>query len=365
MSGTIAADYEEPGQKQPLSESAASLSSVLAAMTTERRVEQPMVLRAFSQACPGTAGGTQARPVLAALLDELADHQLIELPRGREGWDTPTPPLPRWVRLPAHPKADGRPSRGRSQVMWRHELGWAASAVLTAAQFDVLKTVNRWLRDTDGDAEARTIIPMRERSLEIFGDEKRLDALTTSALFAPGRLTLATLFAERIPSPLAYERVGDGGTLLVIENSDTFETVSALLADEPGRTGYVAFGGGHAFESSVARITRLKGVTDIAYYGDLDDDGLIIPQRANATAAALGLPAVRPAAGLYRLLLQRDFRGTAPGAIDPLVAQRRTAWLPAELRDGAVDVLVTGQRLAQEATGRIALIRDASWRADL
>jgi len=94
-----------------------------------------------------------------------------------------------------------------------------------------LKTVNRWLRNADGDTEARTIIPMRERSHEIFGDEKRLDALATSSLFAPGRLTLATLFTGRIPPPLAYECLADGGTIPVIENSDAFE---ASIAPSPG-----------------------------------------------------------------------------------------------------------------------------------
>ena len=365
MSDTLPNGGEEEAERQPLSESAASMSAVLSTITIERRIEQPLVLQAFSQACPGTAGGPQGRPVLAALLDELAEHKLIELPRGRGGWDESSPPLPRWLRLPAQAKPDDQPRRSGAPVVWRRELSWAASAVLTTAQIDILKTVNRWLRDTDGDTEARTIIPMRERSHEIFGDEKRLDALTTGSLFAPGRLTLATLFTERVPPPLAYERLADDGTILVIENSDTFETISTLLAEQPGRVGYVAFGGGHAFEASIARIAKLKGVTDIAYYGDLDDDGLIIPQRANTTAAALGLPPVRPAAGLYRLLLHRDRRGPAPRSVDPLLALRRTSWLPADIRDQAVDILVAGHRLAQEATGRIALHQDTSWRADL
>ncbi|MEV5801771.1 Wadjet anti-phage system protein JetD domain-containing protein [Streptomyces collinus] len=169
---------------------------------------------------------------------------------------------------------------------------------------------------------------MRERSLEIFGDEKRLDALTTTTLFAPGRLTLTTLFTERIPPPLAYEHLGDGGIVLVIENSDTFATVSTLLTQDAGRVGYVAFGGGHAFEASVTRIANLKGVTDIAYYGDLDDDGLTIPQRANASGTASKLPPVRPARGLYRLLLRQNIQGPAPKRVDPLAAERRVAQRP-------------------------------------
>lgn len=249
--------------------------------------------------------------------------------------------------------------------IWRRELSWARGHKLTTTQVEILTAINRWLRDTDGDEEQRTVIPMRERSLEIFGDEKRLDALMATTLFEPGRLTLATLFAERVPPPLACERVGDGDIVLVIENSDTYETVRALLAENCGRVGYVAFGGGHAFEASVARIRRLSGVRDIAYYGDLDDDGLIIPQRANVSAVSLGLPPVRPAAGLYQLLLRQVVRGRAPKQVPPLVAERRASWLPATIRRAAADLLVAGDRLAQEATGAVLLRRDDSWRHDL
>ncbi|MEU2388944.1 Wadjet anti-phage system protein JetD domain-containing protein [Streptomyces sp. NPDC012461] len=351
-------------EQQPLTPSAACLATTLTSRT-EHRVEQATILDAFTQACPETAGTTQSRPVLSALLDELADHHLIELPRTHDGWDNTQPPLPRWLRLPAPPKAtEPRPTR-TAPLMWRRELSWASTLKLTTAQTETLKTINRWLRDTDGDTHRRAVIPMRERSLEIFGDEKRLDALTTSTLFAPGRLTLATLFTERIPPPLAYEHLGDGGTVLVIENSDTFATVSTLLAQDPARVGYVAFGGGHAFEASVTRIANLKGVTDIAYYGDLDDDGLTIPQRANASGTASGLPPIRPALGLYQLLLKQNIQGPAPKRVDPLAAQRRVSWLPEPLRHPAANILTTGNRLAQEATGTTLLQQDRSWRDDL
>lgn len=351
-------------QQQPLSPSAACLATTLKSRT-EHRVEQATILKAFTQACPETAGTTQGRPALSALLDELADHHLIDLPRTRDGWDNAQPPLPRWLRLPAPPKATEPKPMRTAPLMWRRELSWASALKLTTTQIETLKTINRWLRDTDGNTHRRTVTPMRERSLEIFGDEKRLDALSTTTLFAPGRLTLATLSAERIPPPLAYERVGAGGIVLVIENSDTFTTISTLLAEDRGRVGYVAFGGGHAFEASITRIAKLKGVTDIAYYGDLDDDGLTIPQRANAAGTASGLPPIRPALGLYRLLLRQDIQGPAPKRVDPLTAERRASWLPDPLRYPTIKILTTGNRMAQEATGTALLRQDHSWRDDL
>ncbi|MFF3567940.1 Wadjet anti-phage system protein JetD domain-containing protein [Nocardia jiangxiensis] len=351
-------------ERQPLSESAACLAASLSA-ATERRLEQTAILAAFGRACPGTAGTTQGRLVLSALLDELADHGLLDLPRGRDGWDDAQPRLPRWLRLPAPPKPTTGVPRATGPVVWRSELAWAATDALTTAQIEALKTINRWLRDTDGDDERRTVVPMRERSLELFGNEKRLDSLTATTLFAPGRLTLATLFAERIPPPLAYERVGSGGIVLVIENSDTFETIRRHLDGDCGQVGYVAFGGGHAFEASAARIASLDGVTDIAYYGDLDNEGLTIPQRANSSAVALGLPPIRPARGLYRLLLQHGLPCQAHRPITALEAERRVSWLPEDVRYKASDILLSGHRLSQETTGRILLHRNRLWRDDL
>lgn len=355
---------DEESQQQLLSESAARLCAILNS-TRGRRIEQATMFEAFDRACPGTAGTTQGRPVLSALLDELAEHRLIDLPRGRDGWDHSQPPLPRWLRVPTPPTEEPIHTSGPASVVWRPELSWARAEKLSGSQLEVLNTINRWLRDTDGDHDRRSIVPMRERSLEIFGDEKRLDSLTATTLFAPGRLALTTLCAERIPPPLACEHLGDGGTILVVENSDTFETTRKLLAEDPGHVGYVAFGGGHAFEASVAHIARLDGLNDIAYYGDLDNDGLTIPQRANVSAAVSGLPPVRPARGLYRLLLQRDARGRAPKPITPLEAELRASWLPADLRVSASDLMAAGSRLAQEATGTLLLRQDSSWRDDL
>ncbi|WP_433620883.1 hypothetical protein [Nocardia sp. CA-120079] len=113
--------FAEDAERQPLSESAACLAASLS-WATERRVEQTAILAAFGRACPGTAGTTQGRLVLSALLDELADHGLLELPRGRDGWDDAQPRLPRWLRLPAPSKPTTGAPRATAPVVWRSEL---------------------------------------------------------------------------------------------------------------------------------------------------------------------------------------------------------------------------------------------------
>ena len=53
---------------------------------------------------------------------------------------------------------------------------------------------------------AKEFIPIKERSLEIFGDEKRLDALRTTILFSEGRLTLEQLCCFAVAEPLSRIR---------------------------------------------------------------------------------------------------------------------------------------------------------------
>lgn len=159
--------------------------------------------------------------------------------------------------------------------------------------------------------------PPRERSLEIFGDEKALDRLVGSVLFGPSRLSLAQLRAYRSRPPLPTVRVGDGHVLLVVENSDTFDTMVRLLEGDPGDVGYVAWGAGAAFEASVASVGRVPGITRVLYFGDIDADGLRFPMSADALAVQLGLPPVEPATSLYRLLFEHGHR--AAGGQPPVV----------------------------------------------
>lgn len=77
------------------------------------------------------------------------------------------------------------------------------------------------------------------------------------------------------------------------------------------------------------------------YYGDLDAKGLEMAQGASATAAAFGLPAVRPAVPLYRPLLDRAPRSGI--AVERTRAAVAAAWLPRSLYATVADMLVSGR----------------------
>jgi hypothetical protein len=243
---------------------------------------------------------------------------------------------------------------------WRPELAFTARLPLRRSEFDALRAIQAFLRDVPPDAPAA---PIAERSLQLFGDEKRLDALQRTRLFGPGRLSLELLRTYRCAPPFVYTTTGSGHVALVIENVATYYSViAALPPDSP--IGLVVFGAGNAFVSSVAYfgelIARGKHVRAIRYFGDLDAEGLRIPIGADHVAQELGLPSVGPALRLWSELLQRG-RPAMHTALTAATAAKLAGWLPPELRAEAACHLVAGTRLAQEAVSLDALRRDAAW----
>ncbi|MFC9228453.1 Wadjet anti-phage system protein JetD domain-containing protein [Streptomyces decoyicus] len=341
----------------PLSPGAARLNAAIEARTDRATVSRATVVEAFNAALPGLSGSSRARVSLATLLEELAQSGTVNLPTSPSKWDAGRPALPDWVRIPTTPRT---PLPSTAPISWRPELQWAYHTRLTTAQTKDLRAINRWFRDTSNRPDAREPLPLRERSHEIFNDEKRLDTLISGALFAPERLRLEQLATYREPPPLTYRRLGNGGTVLVVENSDTYATLQYLLTPSPGPVGHIAFGSGRAFEASVATLKEVPAVRRILYYGDLDADGLAIPARASIAADHYGLPPVEPATSLYSLLLKR--KPNAGERIERERAHLLTAWLPAELREPAHALLTSARRLAQEATNRNHLRAEDGWR---
>lgn len=307
------------------------------------------------------AGAPDGRARLRAAIDELAADGTLVLPRTPGGWDwSVTPPLPVWVTRSRGPVA-AREAPGLPRT-WHARLGWAASGRWTATEARVLSAVNAMLR-SGGPAR---VVPLQERSLELTGEEKLLGSMLRGPLFAPDRLTLDMLGAVRASPPFVFSKVGPGPVALVAENSATYRTLAAG-ARGSDLIGLVAFGGGNGFSRSVeffaelAEAGALDGpITEIRYVGDLDADGLRIPASASRFAVELGLPPVLPAVGLYRRLLERGTRGRAD-PVAPADAAALASFLPPDLAAPVAEMLVAGDRMAQEAVGADALAGDASW----
>jgi hypothetical protein len=320
-----------------------------------RRIRLERLWQVHATADPGAVGGAVRRERLAAALALLATQGTL---RPAATNDRGSPPLPRFVDLtpPARPGPPPPPS-----IAWHRDLSWVLTVGLSPAQLRVCERINQFLQAGGAD---RPVVPVCERSLELFGDEKRLDALLGGALFrGDGRLTLELLRCRQTVAPLAYERVGAGPGALVAENTATFHSLVRVIRDHQGHgpVGLVVFGEGRHFDASAPYLGQLAPPpAPVWYFGDLDAKGLATPQLANHRLAAAGLAPVRPAVELYRLLLAN---GT-PAKVDrPLAAAALAglvAWLPAELRDPVAKVLA-GHRMAQEAVGYERLRNVDGW----
>lgn len=358
-------DPDEP--TAPADDAADPLVDALAAAVAAYRVRRVPLrdLRlAFAQHDPTGATSNDSRIRLAAAVDVLESRGVIVVPRSRRLYEAHVaPPLPHWVERPAAQRRRREPPPVR---VWRPELAAAASVASTEADFEVLACVDAFLRD---GGEQRPMVPHRERSVSLFGHEKRLDALLRNKLFTTGALTLTLLRCYAAPLPLTAQHTGDPGPdphLLIVENHATYASV-LRLARARAATGNpalaVGYGSGHQLAKAIGGVTQLAPVpAHMWYFGDLDEDGLAIAHAGAAAARKAELPPLQPAVPLYRALLATSARQPGNRRVDPDVARRLTTWLEDEdVCAAAAAVLVAGHRIAQESVGYETLIGMTAW----
>ena len=342
------------------------LVTVLAATVVGHRVRRvPLkVLRAaFAQHDPTGAASSDARVRLWAAIEELVTDGRVVLPKQRKSYEAHVAPaLPTWVERPAAPRA-ARPTIPLR--VWRPELAAAAGLATTPAEFDILARVDAFLRN---GGSSRPFVPHRERSLEVFGNEKRLDALMRTRLFTKGLLALDLLRCFQAPLPLTAQYVGhpdQNPQLLIVENHATYASVLAAARERiaEGAVGFgVGYGAGNQLSTAVGGAAQLDPQpAAIWYFGDLDIEGLRIAADAEEAAVRQGLPPIRPALPLYQALLSRGVRQSGKKALDEATAWTATAWLDESLRSAAAAVLSAGTRIAQETVGYETLVRCPVW----
>ncbi len=285
-----------------------------------------------------------------AVLERAERDGHLALPKGKALWIPGSPAMPRWVRS-VPPAIAPTPL---DHTVWVPAMAFAAGLRDGRGREDA-RAINAYLKRR-GASPVR--VPSRERSLAIFGDEKRLDALADAAgqLF-DGRLSLAKLDCFRVPLPLPYEIPpgrAQGQPLLVLENHHSYWSFCAWNR-QAHQYGAVAYGSGNAFRTSVEHLDRIaadSGAAGLRYLGDLDLRGLEIPARANRRRVEAGLEPLEPEMRWYRWLVAR---GPRCEACAPSLSAETDAlcagWLGAE--DWAVvrALLLSGRRVPQEALG--------------
>jgi hypothetical protein len=250
--------------------------------------------------------------------------------------------------LPAPPD----PKFDFASVQWASPLAFLTRESVTVAPDDLLK-LNEFLLQ---EPRTRSVVPIKERSLEIFGDEKRLDALVSTSLFRAGRLDwIRDLKCEIIGEPLAWKRgpaEAASGPVIVIENAATWHSYCRWNVERKLFSA-VVYGCGNRFVDGFHFLPdifrELGGPRRLLYFGDLDPRGLEIPQEASALAKNLGLPPVEPHLWSYRQLLKLGNGRGQPYDGEP-ASPTLYDWL-ADCAEPARQLFAANQRLAQEHVG--------------
>jgi hypothetical protein len=324
-----------------------------------RRVPLSELLKAGAAVDRTGAATVGWRARIKAAIDYLEASGRVTLPKTKQD-RTALPTLPLYVTR-AVAARDPRPAP--SAPVWHAELRWAAALFdegkLTGSDQRFLTTINTWLSRRRGIA-----VPLRERSLEIFGDEKLLETRVSGPLFGPGRLTLDVL-QTYLCWPTVERFTYGPGDWLIVENYTTYHSLGRR-AWELGFDGHIIWGSGNGVATRLAALAAEPARPPRLYYfGDIDVGGFRIARTAATRAAVLGLPPLLAASGLYQLTLdmgaQRSDTNTRNP--DPTLAGWIHQWLDAALADAIVGVLAARKRIVQETVGRelLANTKLAQW----
>lgn len=249
-----------------------------------------------------------------------------------------------------------------TSIQWASELAFLNNESVNVSPDDLLKLNEFLLKKPRTQSSA----PIKERSLEIFGDEKRLDALVSTSLFRAGRLDWERdLKCEFIGEPLAWQRGPNEASaqpLLVIENAATWHSYCRWNV-ERRLFSAVVYGCGNRFVDGIRYLpdifAELGGPRRVWYFGDLDPRGVEIPQEATFQGRTLSLPPVEPHLWSYRQLL-----AVANGRRQPYDGEPPSSTLCDWLGDCAElarQLFAAGQRLAQEHIGWEYLSKQADF----
>jgi hypothetical protein len=323
------------------------LNPFLQALLSYPRKRVPLgdLRRHYFSLFPDVQNSPERGALLLQALRELEAEGAIALPAAASWERTGSPALPNWITLVRAIRPTV--SANNEGVAWAPELGFWPE--LRGAQLSALRPINDFLVRRRGTF---LMVPIKERSLEIFGDEKRLDALCDGDAMFGGWLPLRTIGCFRVPQPLPY-RVADaaGKPVLVVENHNTYWSFGEW--NQVARQyAAVIYGGGENFRLTGRALDQAMRETNAAsaeYFGDLDPKGVSIPVDFNR-AVEPGLPIVSAALPLYRWLLVHGRQREKPQckAFANGVAQE---WLGSPMAAEIEALWAAGLWLPQEALG--------------
>ena len=326
------------------------LSALETAASGRTKLHLQTVHIVFLRAFPQWQGSADRRERLSHLLDELAAARRVRLPVDRRrGWEqVPAPPLPLWLAF-ASEKPDLESIFDHRTFPWVGELAFVA-ALSHLTNSDELRRIHEFLKD---HPDRRPIVPVKERSFQLFGDEKRLDSLRKTKLFGSGRLTLDLLRSRDVPAslPCIPAPRPSNGRWLIVENEAAFHSFVRLNALRAVHSGIILGSGRNvlrAVDFLVALITP-STPRDFLYFGDIDRHGVEIPATLDRRLQDRIGQRILPAETYYDWLL--TLGGMQNHESTDVQSLRAVDWFPIPLRQRIEAALSAGIPLVQEAVG--------------
>lgn len=318
-----------------------------------RKIPLSTLREGFARERPELAASGTFRARLRARLEELAAAGRITFPAQDGGaWDkVGIPPLPKWVQRPPALKP---PRTDPAGIAWLPAMAFARK-LQRASDVQAAAAINDFLVKNRHELQ---LVPLKERSLQIFGDEKALDRRCRAGTLFSGQLKLQAIGAFDPPPPLPYETIGVPGLpVLLLENHHTYWTFSTWNSASR-RYSAVVYGAGWVISrcgEAVSVVMRLTGGTAVEYFGDIDPTGFSIALKLAGQVASAGLPELRPATELYRWALENGTRTALKRPPSRAQLDEAKRWLPQDLHAPLQELYAAGKRIPQETLGVDAL----------
>lgn len=144
-------------------------------------------------------------------------------------------------------------------------------------------------------------MPLPERALELYGDEKRL--VSVGGRTFGGRVPIDLLQAVEVQPRLIHESTGYAGPVLVVENSAAFDSFLAASAPTGLGWGTIVWGEGNKFAKTHRGLEPIARGRPVFYLGDLDPPGFRILQTVLRERQQRQLAPIHPLIQAYEWML--------------------------------------------------------------
>jgi hypothetical protein len=321
-----------------------------------RRQTIENVIEAYYHAFPERRERADQRDHTGILLAELERGREITLPKGKGGWQSGQgSPLPLWFQWPADELGPQSEFNYRA-FPWVAELRFVASLPCLRNP-EIPRRIHDFLKS---GGEDRPFVPIKERSWELFEDEKALDGIKKGPLFQLGGLTLEQLRCYEVPAnlPCRPGPTDATGPWLIVENEAAFDSFARWNKESKRHRG-VILGNGFAIYRATRFMLEVLDGLGAEYFGDLDRAGCEIPYQFDAKYREAGGAGISPAVQYYQWLLDRCGVPAPENPIDE--SETWLTWFPVHQQARVLQATHLPKPPPQEAIGWEWLVQNAKF----